>query len=477
MSLTSIININDYHVGKNCTIGGWIVTIRFSKKIIFIKMADSWQSRLEPFQIIFDIIEGTTDELLKLTTGDSLYVTGKIVKSPKSAQPYELIGSSFVILGKVHDPSSYPMAKTDLSLEHFRAYPHLECFSTTKSAIYGIRSLLMKYSNIFFEKEGFTKVDMPLITFSECEGGCQPMQITSLLSSGKMADIMQISDQVDFTKDFFGVKASLTVSSQLELETQLPLGKVWTVTRAIRGEPSMTTRHLCEFSMIEFEIPFIDSAKDIICLTEKYLQYIIVAIMHDEWGSKALTFLEKKSGKNIKDSLLQYIEKPFAQITHYDAITLLRNVALNNEMTSPEYYDDLSTEHERYLTDVHFKQPVIVTRYPKQIKAFYMPVIDNDGGIEHVDCFDILVPGVGELVGGSARINKVSELEERITELGLDIKPLQFYVDLRKYGSIPHGGMGLGVERLVKLITGVDTVRDTVPYPRFYKSGHKNGLK
>jgi asparaginyl-tRNA synthetase len=203
MSLISIIDIGDSHVEKEYTIGGWIVTIRFSKKIIFIKMADSWQSRMTPFQVIFDIKEGVTDDLLKLTTGDSLYVTGKIVKSPKVEQPYELVGSSFVILGKVYDPSSYPMAKTDLSLEHFRSYPHLECFSATKSTVYGIRSLLMKYSQLFFEKEGFTKVDMPLITFSECEGGCQPMQATLLLSSGKMSDIPVDTKTSRFYKRLF----------------------------------------------------------------------------------------------------------------------------------------------------------------------------------------------------------------------------------------------------------------------------------
>ena len=474
MSLTTIINIGDACVDKDCTIGGWIVTVRFSKKIIFIKMADSWQSRLEPFQVIFDIKEGVTDELLKLTTGDSLYITGKIVKSPKVEQPYELVGSSFIILGKVHDPSSYPMAKTDLSLEHFRSYPHLECFSATKASVYGIRSLLMKYSQIFFEKEGFIKVDMPLITFSECEGGCQPMQASLLLSSGKVSDIpvdTKLPEQIDFTKDFFGVKASLTVSSQLELETQLPLGKVWTVTRAIRGEPSMTSRHLCEFSMIEIEMPFIKSAEDVMALTEKYLQYVILAVIHDKWGSIALTILEKKYGKSLKNALISFVDKPFARITHYDAVTLLRAKGENIFTSLPEYTDDLGSEHERYLTDIHFKQPVIVTRYPKQVKAFYMPVIDKEGGIEHVDCFDILVPNVGELVGGSARIDKVSELEARIIELGLDMKPLQFYVDLRKYGSVPHGGMGMGFERLVKLVTGVDTVRDAVAFPRFYKSG------
>jgi asparaginyl-tRNA synthetase len=473
--LTSIIDISKTHVGIDCTIGGWICTIRFSKKMIFIKIADSWQSRLKPFQVIFDIKEGITDELMKLTTGESLYVTGKIVNSPKDEQPYELIGSSFNIIGKVYDPATYPMAKTELSLEHFRSYPHLECFSSTKSAIYGIRSLLIKYLELFFEKEHFTKVDMPLITFSECEGGCQPMQATLFLTNGKTSDIPIIeNNKIDFTKDFFGVKASLTVSSQLELETQLPLGKVWTITRAIRGEPSLTSRHLCEFSMIEIEIPFINSANDIINITEKCIQYVILAIIQDYWGNCAISILEKKFDKPLQKMLISYIDKPFVRISHYDAITLMKNNILKGEINfiiEPDYEEDLNSEHERYLTDIYFKHPVIVTRYPKKIKAFYMPVIDKEGGIEHVDCFDILIPGIGELVGGSVRIDKAEILETRINDLNLDKNPLQFYIDLRKYGSVPHGGMGMGFERLIKLITGVDTVRDVVAFPRFYKSG------
>jgi asparaginyl-tRNA synthetase len=480
MSYTPIIRIDESCIGKEITLSGWITTIRFSKKIIFIKLADSWKSRLMPFQIIFDIKEGITDELLKLGTGDSIAITGSIVKSPKAEQPYEMVGKEFIILGRVNDPASYPMAKTDLSLEHFRSYPHLECFSATKSAIYGIRSLLMEFTETFFKKEYFTKVDMPLITFSECEGGCQPMQATLLLSSGKINDIpidSKLVEQIDFSKDFFGVKASLTVSSQLELETQLPLGRVWTVTRAIRGEPSMTTRHLCEFSMIEIEMPFIKSAKDVMEMSEKYIQCCITAILHDEWALKALELLEKKFAKPLRELLIKYTSKPFDKITHYDAVTLLRQKATLNEVTFtslPEYDEDMGSEHERYLTDTYFQHPVIVTRYPKKVKAFYMPVIDTEGGIEHVDCFDILVPSVGELVGGSARINNATILEERIKELGLDIKPLQFYVDLRKNGSIPHGGMGMGFERLIKWITGADTVRDVVSFPRFYKSGMRS---
>lgn len=474
---TKIESITDTCVNKEITLCGWVVTVRFSKKIIFIKLADSWRSRIQPFQIIYDIKAGETDELLKLTTGDSISITGNIVKSPKVEQPYELVGKSFKIFGKVFEPASYPMAKTELSLEHFRSIPHLECFSATKAAVYGVRSLLIDAIELFFKKEYFTKVDMPLITFSECEGGCQPMQATLLLTSGKINDIstdLSNNQQIDFSKDFFGVKASLTVSSQLELETQLPLGPVWTITRAIRGEPSMTKRHLCEFSMIELEVPFIESAKDIMTLSENLIQFCLSYVLHDEWGIKAITLLEKKTERPLKELLMGYLTKPFEIIKHRDAVTLLRQKASQGEIqfiTLPEYTEDLGSEHEKYLTDIYFKHPAIVINYPKQVKAFYMPTIETIEGIDYVDCFDILVPGVGELVGGSARINDAIILENRIKELGLDIKPLQFYVDLRKNGSVPHGGMGMGFERIVMFVTGVDTVRDAVAYPRFYKSG------
>ena len=483
MSYKSIISLTPEHIGQDILVRGWIETIRFSKKTVFIKLYDSWKTHLQPLQIVFDLSllqEEYKQQILKLSTGCSIQVTGKLVASPKPQQPIELQGTDIKIFGLIKDPATYPIAKTDLSLDHFRSFPHLECFSSSKSAIYGIRGLLLEAFEIFFKDEDFTKTDMPLITFSECEGGCQPMQATLLLTSGDIKDIsvQDKTSKVDFSKDFFGRKASLTVSSQLELETHLPLGRVWTMTRAIRGEPSATSRHLAEFSMLEIELPFIDSAKDVMEVSERLIKYCIKYILGDKYGSLALDVLSKKFSVDIRTKLTSYITGDFIRITHRDAVKLLLEEHASKRVTFdklPDYSDDMGSEHERYLTDVYYKHPVIITEYPKCVKSFYMPVTGSfetpDGKlVEYVDCFDILVPGVGELVGGSARMDDYDMLEQRISKLGLDRDPLEFYLDLRKYGTTKHGGMGMGFERLIKLITFADSVKDCVAYPRFYKS-------
>jgi asparaginyl-tRNA synthetase len=485
MTYKSIISITSEDIGSIISIRGWVETARFSAKTAFLKVYDSWRSHLAPLQIVFDLTKMTQEaksEFTKITSSCSISVTGTLVSSPKPAQPFELQGTDFKILGIVTDPATFPIAKAELTMEHLRTHPHLECFSQSKSAIYGIRSLLLESFEKFFREHEFTKTDMPLITFSECEGGCQPMQATLLLTSGDVSDIpvLEKSSKVDFTKDFFGSKASLTVSSQLELETHLPLGKVWTMTRAIRGEPSATSRHLAEFSMLEIELPFIESAKDVSDMSEKLIVHSIHYIMSDKYGALALEMLSKKFAIDIKQKLTEYTSKPFQVITHRDAVTLLFECEKEKKVVfekSPDYSDDMSTEHERYLTDAYFKHPVIITQYPKEVKAFYMPVVGSFTSptsgkhIEYVDCFDILVPGVGELIGGSARIDEYAQLMERIDALGLEKKPLEFYSDLRKYGSVKHGGMGMGFERLMKFITFVESVKDCVAYPRFFRSG------
>jgi asparaginyl-tRNA synthetase len=473
--------ISSDKIGSDLKLKGWVESVRFSKKTIFAKLYDSWRTHLAPIQIIFDLTkfsEEQKSEIAKITQSAAISVTGKLVESPKAAQPYELQVTDFEILGLIADPGTFPIAKADLSLEHLRSHSAIECFSLTKSAIYGIRAIIQQSFDKFFSDEDFTKTDMPLITFSECEGGCQPLQVTQHFATGKIKDVPLSQGEVDFTKDFFGKKASLTVSSQLELETQLPLGKVWTMTRAVRGEPSLTTRHLAEFSMLEYELPFIDSAKDIMSVTERLIKHTIKYVSEDKYGRLALEHLSKKFEIPIIEKLTRYIEKPFDVISHRDAVTLLLEKQKTGSVQfqkQPDYCDDLSTEHERYLTDVYFAHPVIVTEYPKHVKAFYMPksgtFVTPDGvSVDYVDCFDILVPGIGELVGGSARIYDHSELVMRIAELGLQPEPLEFYMQLRKYGTQKHGGMGLGLERLVSLITFAGSVRDCVQFPRFYQA-------
>lgn len=486
--------IDDSFIGKTITIAGWVHTARWQKKLIFVKLSDSTESKMEPFQIIFQQSQDPMyfDELTKVARGAGLVIKGKIVASPASGQKLEMQGKQYYVTGHVTDPEHYPLAgSASTNIELLRSLSHLECHSQHKSAIYKIRSSLMKATELFFESKRYTKVDMPLITFSECEGGCQPMQATLLLTENSkskiptktqitksmdgLSTIVTETDIVDFSKDFFETKASLTVSAQLELETQLPLGNVWTVTRAIRGEPSQTTRHLCEFSMIEIEKKFSRSAKDIMDISEEFIKFSLKYVIEN--CPKQLAFLKDISHKT---KLEKYISDPFVRITHAQAVEMMLQDVKDSKVTFqslPAYDEDMGSEHERYLVDIKYSHPVIVMRYPKAVKAFYMPVLEEtleeSHGVEHVDSFDILVPDVGELVGGSQRIYKLEELESRIDELRLDKEPLQFYIDLRKYGSCPHGGCGIGFERLVKFATGADSVKDCVPFPKYLGCGKK----
>jgi asparaginyl-tRNA synthetase len=470
---TLIKNISSIeNIEKEITINGWITSFHMTKRCIFLKISDSWQTKINPIQVVLDMKKYNFDHVKTLSVGASLKITGILVKSPEQhsvKQSYELQATIVHVYGKVFDPATYPFSDNSRTLESIRGLSNLDCHYALKSVIFGIRSKLMEASDIFFGLENFTKVDMPLITFSECEGGCQPMQATLLLSSGLLKDIplidSNVDTKVDFSKDFFGTKSSLTVSAQLELETQLPLGPVWTVTRAIRGEPSQTSKHLTEFSMIEMEMPFTESRHDIMDVTERYIKFCVKYVL--DHCSKELLYISNKTGKPV----IQYSEEPFKRISHEDAVRLMKESEYKFD-TDPDYTKDLASEHEKYITDVLFSNiPVFIEKFPKAVKAFYMPLVKEDSPVEHVDCFDLLVPGGVELVGGSQRIHDYDELMERINELKLDIKPLEFYIELRKMGSIPHGGMGMGFERLIKYVTGLDSVKDCVAFPRYIGCG------
>lgn len=499
-------------VGEEVNISGWVMFVRRQGKRYFFKVYDSRRSRFSRIlQIIFEKTPESQNYLAQLdhvTAGCSMLIRGLIVDSPAKGQKIEMKGFEYYILGFVRD-NSFPSAKSDLTIDYLRSIEHLECHVQLKSAIYSVRSEIELGTEKFFEMEDYTKCDMPLITFSECEGGCQPMQVTLFLTTGFVEDIpikksvfvvptepkaeevfkettlsekfasLYLEDSyklpkltVDFSKDFFGKKACLTVSAQLELETQLPQGNVWTMTRAVRGEPSQTSRHLTEFSMVELEIAFSTGSDDIIDISTKYIKFCLqYAIDH---CVEELMYLEEYYKKPIFSRLSGYIAEDFAVITHKDAVQLCLEQPTGTFVELPSYDSDLSSEHEKFLVDVHFQKPTVVRFYPKKVKAFYMPVIMTIDEIEYVDSFDILVPDVGELVGGSQRIDDYDELMARINELGLDPEPLKFYTGLRKAGSIPHGGMGMGLERLVKFITCAESVKDCVPYPRFIGCGKKH---
>ena len=477
--ITEIIN-SDNFVDENVVVCGWVNHIRKQKNIAFCELYDSAETKINVLHVVFRISENPEyfEKLQRVYVGSSILVSGKLVKLTQRKQSMELVCAEYEILGSVADPDEYPLAgRASNTLDVIRQYPELECHSTIKSSIYSVRIALMKASEEFFNSNGYLKVEMPAITFSECEGGCQPFQVTSLLQENDRSKIA-LNDKtglIDFDKDFFGMKSFLTVSSQLELETQLPLGDVWTVTRAFRGEHSQTSKHLSEFSMIEIEKRFSISSIDIINITEQYIKFCIQKLLTTH--REQLMYIEKFYETDNVSKLEQYASLSFVQISHAEAITILKNVSSDVCQFEhiPDYSEDLSSEHEKYLADVLYKQPVVIKNYPKAIKSFYMPKIHEteieSHGVEHVDCFDIIVPGVGELVGGSQRIHEYDELMERISDLGMSIEPLQYYINLRKYGSVPHGGCGIGFERLVKFIAGVGNVKDCVPFPRYIKCG------
>lgn len=492
-------------VGKEISVLGWVMFARKQGKRYFFKIYDSRKSRFSKIlQIMFEKTPETQDYLSHLdhvTTGCSLLVRGLIVDSPAKGQKIEMKGIEYFELGGVRDASTFPSAKSDLTMDYIRSIEHLECHTQIMSAIYSVRSELELGLEKFFELEEFTKSDMPLITFSECEGGCQPMQVSLFFTTGVLSDIPTVEDimktivvdhetmserfgsldshkpalLVDFSKDFFGKKACLTVSAQLELETHLPQGSVWTMTRAVRGEPSQTSRHLTEFSMVELEQISSDS-QDIIDISVKLIKFAMRYAI--DQCKEELEYLETYYSKPIFSRLLKFCEEDFAVITHAQVVTLCLSLPEGTFAELPSYDSDLGSEHEKFIADTYFRKPTIIRFYPKKVKAFYMPVIEEtveeSHGIEHVDSFDIIVPDVGELVGGSQRICDYEELVKRIDELGLDAEPLKFYTDLRKAGSVPHGGMGMGFERLVKFITCAESVKDCVAFPRFIGCGKKH---
>jgi asparaginyl-tRNA synthetase len=457
----------DFYADRPITVWGRITDAQHHKKRSFVRICDSWTDSL---QIVFDYDKfASTAEIKKLQLHWTAEFKGIFTKSPSAGQQYELICTSFKLFGKVDDQGTYPLAKTTLTMEHLRKHPQIECRSKQKSVIYGLRAVLKRVIDDLLYKRRYIETQMPTTTYSECEGGCALFTLTTLTDK-KISDIPQKDGFVDFSRDFHGSKASLTGSAQLELESHLSLGRVYTWTKAFRAELSMTTKHLAEFTMLEIE-RLCESAKSIMDDTE-YLVKGSVSYML-EYYRKELEYLTTLP--DFETELISKLEKTvrelFIRITHAKCIEILKQQPEGFFREQPEYDGDLASEHERFLVDVYFKHAVFVMRYPKKIKSFYMPVVtetpEESRGVEHVDSFDLLIPGLGELVGGSARIYEADKLRQRISECGIDPKPLQFYIDMSEKASFPHGGMGLGFERLVKYVTGAPSVRDCVAYPSY----------
>ena len=444
-------------VGETVTVQGWVRTRRDSKAgLSFINVSDG--SCFAPIQVIAPAILGNYEsEIKKLSASCSVRATGTVVASEGQGQSFELQASSVEVIGWVDDPETYPIQPKAHSLEFLREVAHLRPRTNLFGAVTRIRHCMAQAVHRFFHEQGFYWVNTPIITTSDAEGAGQMFRISTL-------DMMNLprtaKGDIDFSKDFFGKETFLTVSGQLNVEAFcLALSKVYTFGPTFRAENSNTTRHLAEFWMIEPEIAFADLNDDA-NLAEAFLKYIFKAVLNERMDD--LAFLAERVEKNAISKLENFIAAPFERIDYTDAIDLLQKSG--HKFDYPvEWGLDLQTEHERWLTESHIGRPVVVTNYPEHIKAFYMRL--NDDG-RTVAAMDVLAPGIGEIIGGSQREERLDVLDSRMRQFGLDPAHYEWYRDFRRYGSVPHAGFGLGFERLVVYVCGLQNIRDAIPYPR-----------
>lgn len=442
---------------KDITISGWIRTVRDSKTLGFLELNDG--SFLKNIQIVFDNNLSNFDEICKLTISSSIVVTGTFVKTENAKQEFEMHAKNIKIIN-IAD-SEYPLQKKRHSFEYLRTISHLRPRTNTFNAVFRVRSVLAYAIHKFFQERGFVYVNTPLITGSDCEGAGEMFNVNSFdLNNVPKTD----DDKVDFSKDFFGKPAHLTVSGQLDVETYaFAFRNVYTFGPTFRAENSNTVKHAAEFWMIEPEICFAD-LKDDMDLAEDMLKYIIKYVLEN--CSEEMEFFNNFIDKTLLERLNNVINSDFGRISYTDAITELEKH--NDEFEFKVSWGiDLQTEHERYLSEKIFKKPVFVTDYPAEIKAFYMK--QNPDG-KTVAATDLLAPGIGEIIGGSQREDNLDILKEKISKFGLDEKEYWWYEDLRRYGSAPHSGFGLGFERAIMYVTGMQNIRDVIPFPRTPKN-------
>jgi len=483
-------------IGKITTVKGWIKFFRVSggkgKSIAFVRLSDG--SCLETLQIIYDVKslsetqkEYFDDLLKKGKTGMSIMTTGLVVKSPAKGQPIEMQAHTYEIYGDVADADTYPISKNDHTMEFLRTVPHLRGRTDTHQAIMRVKNVLRLACAEYFDQLGFAEVQVPLITDNECESGANPYSLTTLLGDGQITSIPTKEDKktIDFTQDFFRKRAYLTVSGQLHLEALVlgGLAKAWTMTTAFRAEPSTGWRHLGEFWMLELEFSF-GTLEDNMKVNEGCIKYCLENVLKK--CRSELEFFQQKFKPGLIQTIEKYVAKPFVVSTHAECVKLMLDdiasgkVKIDSDKApdgplyvfkeAPGYADDLSKDHERYITEVLFDgMPVFVRFFPAKIKAFYMPKIDEGSEIEHVDGFDAIFPEIGEIIGGSQRETDYDSLLARMHEMGVKPESLEFYLDLRKYGTVPHGGSGIGFDRLMMLCTGIHNIRDMVPFPRAFE--------
>ena len=443
--------------GSEMTVAGWVRTRRDSKAgFSFIELNDgSCQGNLQV--VAPTSLPNYDSEIVKLHPGASVKVTGVLVASEGKGQAVDLKATDVKVLGFC-DPLEYPLGKTRISFERLREVAHLRPRTNTFGAVARVRNTLAFATHEFFQGRGFYYFNAPLITASDCEGAGEMFQVTTLDMENPPRD--KESGRVDFSQDFFGRPANLTVSGQLEAETYAcALGSVYTFGPTFRAENSNTTRHLAEFWMIEPEVAFADLHDDA-DLAEDYLRHLFRAVLKK--CPEELKFFNDRIEKGLLDNLTRLADAEFTRITYTEAIKILEKAADKFEF-KPSWGVDLQSEHERYLAEETFHGPVIVMDYPRDIKAFYMRLNDDQ---KTVAAMDVLLPNVGEIIGGSQREERLDVLERRIRETGMDPKNYWWYCDLRRFGSVPHAGFGLGFERMVRFCTGMGNIRDVIPYPR-----------
>lgn len=458
----SVVSVRDVLAGKvpvgsTVTVRGWVRTRRDSKAgLSFVNVSDG--SCQDPLQVVAPNSLGNYEgEVLRLTAGCSVIATGELVASQGKGQSYELKADRVEVVGWVEDPESYPVSPKAHSMEYLREIAHLRPRTNTFGAISRVRHTMAQAIHRYFHERGFFWVNTPIITASDCEGAGQMFRVSTL-------DAMNLprteQGRVDWQKDFFGKEAFLTVSGQLNVEGYCEaLSKVYTFGPTFRAENSNTTRHLAEFWMVEPEVAFADLNDDA-TLAEDFLKYIFRAVLDERMDD--MRFFAQRIEKTAVERIERFIAAPFERVDYTEAVALLKRSGKKFEYPI-EWGLDLQTEHERWLAEEHIGRPVVVMNYPEKIKSFYMRLNDDE---KTVAAMDVLAPGIGEIIGGSQREERLDYLDRRIAQFGLNPSAYQWYRDLRRYGTVPHAGFGLGFERLLVYVCGLGNVRDAIPYPR-----------
>jgi asparaginyl-tRNA synthetase len=457
VDIKEIFKAPEKFLNKEIEIEGWIRTLRSSKKFGFIEVNDG--TFFTNLQVVFDEKLENFKDVVKLPISSAIAVRGLLVETPGAKQPFEIQAKKVILEGYSH--KDYPLQKKRHSFEYLRTIAHLRPRSNTFNAVFRVRSLTAYAIHKFFQDRGFVYVHTPIITGSDAEGAGEMFTVTNLdLTNLPLDD----NNQVDYSKDFFGKETNLTVSGQLEAEAYaLAFKNVYTFGPTFRAENSNTPRHAAEFWMVEPEIAFAD-LKDNMKLAEDMMKYIIHYVMDN--AKEEMEFFNAFIDKGLMDRLNNIVGSDFGHITYTEAIDILEKS--KEEFEYPVKWGiDLQTEHERYISEKVFKGPVFVTDYPKDIKAFYMRLNDDE---KTVAAMDLLVPGVGEIIGGSQREERLDILERRIEEMGMDKEDYWWYLELRKYGGTKHAGFGLGFERAIMYLTGMTNIRDVIPFPRTVKS-------